>query len=614
MAKTLPRELQIGLLVWTLAALPAGAAPVDSDLGANQNGGGCYPTGIAPGLFDFLALVDPEWAPVLNGTVVDSSPVTIHGTVESFHGDTGGDFPATHVTSDAVFEIELDPADVDRAATGNAPDHMGFEWEHGSLPPFAWPGEGDQIVGLGRWIFDCGHTGATPGNCSATPAQPCILDTDCPSGETCVGEHFDYESEMHPPQALATIRQGRGGVIRRSSTAPPVPATRADVFISADGGAVGDRCILTHQASPLSLLTVECFPLTQPVAPINAQDFTFDVPLPPQPTATSRPRHKRITYPTPGGGPPARVRVRRRHLDPVPHLEVTVRMTRKVHGVLPNGFAGTIFAGWRRDTTPVTHVRVSVQALEVKHPLKPAVPIAPKTCSATGPSCSTDADCTDPERPTCTYLGNTLTVCQRPCTDNDDCRPPACSTCGASDTCLGTGPVESWAMQAGVDGEWQRLTGLESVTQPTSAGGSFVIPQTLVYDQFLPASGSLRIQAHGVSKECVDSMLGKSLGTDLAELGLTRGLDCLTSRGHTGFGGSRSYDPGRLDQTYAGPDFGAGVTGSMDYVVPSVGGHAGQCSLSTDMLCVFDEDCPPAETCTIVGSAYNLHYRIERLP
>ena len=57
-------------------------------------------------------------------------------------------------------------------------------------------------------------------------------------------------------------------------------------------------------------------------------------------------------------------------------------------------------------------------------------------------------------------------------------------------------------MQTGVNGEWQRLTGLDSVTQPTSVGGAFLVPEALVYDQYLPASGAVRIQAHGISKEC----------------------------------------------------------------------------------------------------------------
>ena len=143
--------------------------------------------------------------------------------------------------------------------------------------------------------------------------------------------------------------------------------------------------------------------------------------------------------------PPTRV------FDPEPHLEVTVRMTRTVRGALPTGFAGTIFAGWRRNSTPLTHVRLTVQAIDVHNPLKPVVPIAPKTCSATGPACSTDGDCTDPERPSCTFLGGTSKVCQRPCDVTGDCRPPTCASCGTSETCLGQGPVTDWASAARSD-------------------------------------------------------------------------------------------------------------------------------------------------------------------
>src|SRR5207237_4721281 len=110
MAQKLVKNLGIGVLLSALAVLPAGATPPDADSGAAPNGGGCYPTGTNPGLFDLLALVNPERAPVTNGMTVDSVPVTIHGTVESFHGDTGGGFPATHVTSHALFDGEADPA------------------------------------------------------------------------------------------------------------------------------------------------------------------------------------------------------------------------------------------------------------------------------------------------------------------------------------------------------------------------------------------------------------------------------------------------------------------------------------------------------------------------
>ena len=140
------KTARIAFVLLTLATVPAAAIPPDSDSAAAQNGGGCYPTGISPGLFDLLRLVDPEWAPVVSGMTVDSTPVYFHGTVDTFHGDTGGDFPATHVTSDAVFDITLDPADADLAGTGNAPGMLGVEWEHGSLQPFAWPVvSGEQI-------------------------------------------------------------------------------------------------------------------------------------------------------------------------------------------------------------------------------------------------------------------------------------------------------------------------------------------------------------------------------------------------------------------------------------------------------------------------------------
>src|SRR5207244_3011152 len=253
----------------------------------------------------------------------------------------------------------------------------------------------------------------------------------------------------------------------------PAPATRADIFVSADGGGVGDRCILTHRDPPTALLNVNCFPLAEPVAPINGQDFTFDLPLPPRPDGVRGVARRLVTYPTPGGGPAAKLRVRRRVFDPEP--------------------------------------------------------------------------------PARTFLGGSSKVGQRPCDVTGDCRPPTCASCGTSETCLGQGPVTDWAMQAALNGEWQRLTGLEDVTAP----GAIAQSPSLVYDQYLRADGQVRIQAHGVSKECVDAMLGKSLGSDLAQFGLTRGLDCLTSRGHASFGGSRSYFPGTIDETYPGPDFGA---------------------------------------------------------
>ena len=86
------RRLLIGMTALALAVLcgPARAAGPDSNLGADLNGGGCYPQPVTGDLFSQLLLVDPEWSPVINGPVIDSAPVLIHGTVVDVHGLLGG--------------------------------------------------------------------------------------------------------------------------------------------------------------------------------------------------------------------------------------------------------------------------------------------------------------------------------------------------------------------------------------------------------------------------------------------------------------------------------------------------------------------------------------------
>jgi len=572
-----PSLAGIALVLMVVGLTPVFGAPVNSDLAAAKLGGGCYPTGIHPALLDMLVLVNPEWAPIVNGPVVSSDPVLVHGVVQGMHGDTSGDFPSTHLRADVNHFVLLDAADANRLATGNDDGLIHFEWEAGVYPAWAWTGTGDRIVGLGRWIFDCGHPGTVPGNCSATTSQQCDIDGDCPSGESCVGVHYNYSAEMHPPQATAAIRLGRGAVLLKRAGAPAVPATRADIYVSPDAGGAGDSCILTHHANPVDLLSVECFPLAQPVAmqgPViafNSQDFHFDVPLPPKPPGGA-PKARLITYPAPGGVP-ARIRVRARIADPSPHMEVTVRMTRRVRGQRPTGFAGTVFAGWVRDKTPLTHVRVTVNTLEVNNALQLATPVAPKTCS--------------PEH-------NPPLACDT----TADCRPPACPSCANDETCLGVGPVKAWQMQAAVNGEWQELGGLSTVNTGD------MIPEALVYDQYLPASGAVHLEITGVARECVDTLYGKSLATNVGQLGFVKGLQCLASNAHSA---------GTIDLTYPGPDFGAG-SGSMTYATTSTGGQGGHCSVDTGMLCVVDEDCPSGETCVTTGGAITLHYTVERLP
>jgi hypothetical protein len=565
-------------MVAVLAARPVVAQPIDSDLADARTGGGCYTTALQPSILDMLTLINPEWAPIVNGQTVDADPVAVSGTVRKMHGDTGGDFPSTHALADVVMDVVVDPEHEDKVATGNDEEHeIAFEWETGKYPDWAWPGFGDRIYGLGRHIFDCGHTGARPGACSLTTSRMCVLDADCrppvctgcQATETCEGEHFGYSSELHPPHATAVIRQGRGAALSKKATARAVPATIADVWVSADGGGAGDRCVLTHTMSAAGQLTLECWPLQDPVAKINATDFTFTIPLPPKPAGTRKPRWRVLPAPastdptSANGGRAARLKVKKRLSDPVPSLDVTVRMTKKVRGGLPTGFAGRIVTGWNDRSTALTHVRVTFSAVLVANDLQRAAPLVPRTCSIADTPCDIDADCPSGE------------------------------------TCLGAGPVKGWRGQVAVNGEWRRFSGpeLDEVVD-----GS-IVPQSIVVDQFLRAGGTLRIQGDAFARECIQTAYANSLATELQHFGLTKGLVCL--------GADEAHAAGKLDVTYPGPDFGA-AAGTQTYETQSTGGEGGTCAITTDMLCVVDADCP-GETCNTTGGAFRLRYTIDKV-
>lgn len=560
------------VLAFLLAGLssPAGAV-IDSNLATEANGGGCHPTGFNYSILDQLTLINPEWAPVEHGATIDSGPVTIKGEVEEMHGDRSGDFPSSHVRADVNHFIRLDAEDTGRLADGNVEEdgRLHTEWEAGFYPAWAWAGPGDRMYAMGRFIFDCGHPGAEAGHCSTSSGVSCTLDADCRpptcascgAGETCQGAMFGYSSELHPPQATAAIRRGRGAVVSGAANAKPVLATRADIFASAAGGGAGDRCVLTHQAAASDQLSVNCWPLTQPVAQLNAADFHFDLPLP------ARPKKGHLSWrltarEPPGGGPAARVRVKRHMGGSTPHLEVIVRLSRKVGGALPTGYAGTIDAGWRNDRTPLTHVRVTIEGVEITNALQPAAPSVPRTCSIADTPCVTAADCPSGEQ------------------------------------CFGLGPVKSWRGQVAVNGEFQEFTGLETV-----AAGD-VKPQQLVFDQYLRSDASLVLYADTRAHECIDSMYGKPLSQGLMDLGLSKGLQCLATN---------ARNPGEVNATYPGPDFGAGTGGTTSYQTVSGAGDGGHCSLSTSLPCTVDADCPGGETCPQTGGALTLHYRIERL-
>ena len=473
-------------------AAVCGATPVDSNLASVFRGGGCFPPGIRTTGTDQLILIDPEWAPVVERRAVDSAPVLVHGTVVDFHGDRGGDFPTTHFRNDTNTFVELDCADRGRLGTGNSDGIFDLEWETGALPDWAWASPGDRVVALGRWIFDCGHPDPVPGACSSTGAF-CLLDSDCGAGASCAGARFNYRTEMHPPHAAAVLRPPRGAALRRDDEDEAQLVTRADVFASAFGGAAGERCTLTHQNSIEELFATDCFKSPQMVAQLNGQDFSFELPLPPRPRGRATPIWRVERRPTPAlpGQTPVEAEL---SIQPAPdggttRLLVTVHLSRAVSGALPTGFAASISAGWReREEAELRHLRVFVDGVLVNLPLKPD-------------------------------LQHTIR------------------------------DVPGWRMQVAVNGRWQQLSGLQGV-DGDSAGSFFAPDRPVVADLFVGRGDTLRIQADGASSNCVDSMFGQSLGTNLFLFGFNfaAAIGCLNSV---------AANPGTVSVSFTGPRFGA---------------------------------------------------------
>ncbi len=461
------------------ALLDAAPPPVDSGQALPPNSG-CHPVGITAAGEALFPLVNPEWAPVVPvpptpyGASPYSTPVLLHGAVVDSHVSRE-DFPSTHVTFDQNTSIELDPADQGLLATGNADRELELEWETGSYPAWAWAGVGDRIVALGRWIFDCGHPDPKPGTCSnppdTSPPASCVLDSDCASG-SCVGAVFNYRSELHPPQAVAVIRPERMAALSPAPVArgPAVPVTRADVYVSGDGGGAGDLCVVTVKPTFAEFLNPQppCFPLGAPLASVNAVDFEFDVPLPagrgPAVDVRLVPRD------LPAGAVPARLELQQVLDASPPHLRAIVHMTeRDGSGRLPTGFAGTLLAGWRgAPAHGFDHVRLTLESVTVIHALK------------------------DPPAP-------------------------------------GLPVKDGWAMEASLGGEWQQIAGLEGV-DAGSDGATF--PLGASFDALVPRGATLPFFASAASRACNDLLFGQSLAEDLAFFGndLAAAFACLGDR------------------------------------------------------------------------------------
>ncbi len=596
--------------------------------------GGCYPEPVPPAdplgaALAQLNLVNPEWqalGPMIPGgdpsLPPDSLPVRITATV-ALSKSPGDDFPATHLSSD--YNGELIPDDNGRLATGDATGdkRLEFEWEGDTFPLYMWSGEGDRLIADGRWIFDCGHADPLPqGKCSNNGAV-CNVDGDC-GGGTCTSPAptFNYQAELHPPHAVAVLRNKSKGA---------TPATRADVYISADAGGASDRCTVTHLPAALDVLTTKAcllnhcsvttmrscsvdkdcakgetclrFDPAGRIADINASDFEFDMPLPPKPAGATDVKITTTKMKVPKGSVMPNPTFEKHLTDPTPSIHVTVPMTVPIKGRMPNVFAQSITAVWKGDKTKLKHVQVKFTGLTVNNPVKDSTPAVPQVCAdpTTGPTttaCQVDSDC---DAGTCAADAST------PCHANSECAPT--DFCSGASRCIG-GVTPGWRVWGEVNGDWTEFAGLSQIgtqapfqappyTQPSTP---LTLKQKFKVDEYVPADGSVHIKVTGRSFNCLHALFGHNLPELLGLYGFTHGANCLLNGG--------SHDAGTVDLTLNGPDFG----GTGTFSVPSSGSDAGTCSATTNQLCVSSADCPSGETCNVTGDGFTLAYTVKVFP
>jgi hypothetical protein len=160
----------------------------------------------------------------------------------------GGD-PSTHTGN-------FGPGDAEELG------RLHFEWESGpTVPPFAWPTDGDRATLWGNWIWDCGHWQDDAGNVT--------------------GER----TELHPLTAIV--------VNRRAPYLPRRLRTQTDAFISSQGTGAHAvegcgatlRPISATEFGPNFRACVQAPPSQrQPVA----RSYTFFAPAPPRPSPRAR--------------------------------------------------------------------------------------------------------------------------------------------------------------------------------------------------------------------------------------------------------------------------------------------------------------------------------------
>ncbi|GAC1436114.1 MAG: hypothetical protein NVSMB51_06770 [Solirubrobacteraceae bacterium] len=316
-----------------------------------------------------LTFTSPEWVYVYKDPAVRFA----QGTATHTH-TAGGDLPQGHDSYDLNSNVSVAPAYSYLLSTANftgdttAEDYgrLHVEWESGSVPPYVWPTEGDQVGFWGSWIWDCGHWGPSPGVSNPDLLLPGQGIIQC--GQTgCPGER----SEFHPMRAMV--------VQRANPSAPSATRTETDAYISTDGtlAHAEAQCALAHPPPSPDTYGPDYSACVQDpnqrYQQVNDRNYSFFVPAPPKPAPNAKLVYEIQDRGVGVNSPAPQVQVQSTGIQvTVPFAHFGLAGTRQA-------FGKSFFVGWSLDPTPPTHLQVHFTSITAAHSLDPPGDLSPNT-------------------------------------------------------------------------------------------------------------------------------------------------------------------------------------------------------------------------------------------
>lgn len=397
--------------------------------------------GCRDGGFQDRNRTNPSWVSVRP----EDRPVVLEGTVLESRAATN-DFPTVHGTHDWNYMVK--PAPGYEGLLSDAAEDIGgqkvieCEWETKYFPEEFFPSPGDTSWTIGRYIFDCGHP--------------------------------PYRTEIHPPKGVAFTRLSP--YTFNGDTVPSM-TNKTAVYFNSHGGYFYD--------------------------PIGGQDYTFQVPLPPKPSATAVLKYEVVSVPM------GRVRPILSVGTPPGRFDAgTLQFKQDAERSVIQRPLGGIKPPLQKVDLPTATLTAAPTHLNVTFPLKDFRDVAPARWSLYGNPLS--AQPRDPARnfgaviaagwrePTLTQGYRTLRVTLDSLKVNDDHDP------------LADGEWKFWVR---VNDVWTKIDGLGDV----GSGDTVNIGRAITIT--VPLSGKVEIGTTGWESDPIDDLFGLRAPGDIPASG-----------------------------------------------------------------------------------------------